>query len=352
LRLTGQWIVTTGEAYWRKVGSGFRVPIELHPIPPQMVEPIVQRGVLERYLVTDANGQHYPVPADTMIRIYFPDPENPWRSEGYLGPSAITLDAYKFASEHLRAFFQHDATPKVVLEGDREADAPAPGSPVMKAFEEKWIQSYARRSAGDRQGVPRMLAPGWTAHELTAMPGEAAKAYLDFWRDELLMSVGGVPRSVLGQVVSGDRSSAEVNQWVFDMYAVTPIALLIADALTLQLASDFEGDIQVGFAPFVSEDKEYELKRESQDLERGVRTINRILTDREDDEVPWGDKPLMTTKLRPYDPNAPVANPNGMPGTQGEVDAEDDEEPERLARDLHARIRRLERAAKRNGKAA
>jgi hypothetical protein len=45
-RLTAQWIVTVGEAYWLKVGNGFDQPIEFHPAPPGKMTPLVQLGVV------------------------------------------------------------------------------------------------------------------------------------------------------------------------------------------------------------------------------------------------------------------------------------------------------------------
>lgn len=332
LRLTGQWIVTVGEAYWQKVNDGFGVPRQLHPIIPRIIEPKVVSGMISEYLITDADGKQYGLPPEEIVRIWFPDPENPWRSEGYIGPSAVALDANKFANEMLRAFYQFDATPKVVLEGDVGAEPPPkPGTPEGDRYWARWAQDYQRRHASGSQGVPRPIAPGWKAHELTGGADAATKAYLDHWRDELLMTVGGVPRSVLGQVVSGDRSSAEVNQWVFDMYAVTPIALMIEDALTSQLASSYESAVRVKFAPFVSVDKEFELKREEHDLEHGVRTINKVLTDREDDEVKWGEKPLIASTLKVFDPNEKPAPP-GQPLVPPQ--------PPRSEREAHIAVRK------------
>jgi len=56
LRLTTQWIVTVGEAYWLKVGNGLGVPGELHPYPPGNVTPRVAQNILRGYTVRDGNG--------------------------------------------------------------------------------------------------------------------------------------------------------------------------------------------------------------------------------------------------------------------------------------------------------
>lgn len=336
LRLTTQWIITVGEAYLQKINNGFGVPTQLLPINPQIVSPHVERGQIVGYWITDANGQQYELPPEEMIRIWYPDPRNPWQSEGYIGPSAIILDAHKFAAQHLRSFYQYDATPKVVLES--QPGTQKPDDDTRKRFAMDWANSYARRSAGELQGTPRILPPGMVAHELGDGATPSTQGYMEMFRDDLLICVGGVPRSVLGQVVHGDRSSAEVNQWVFDMYAIAPIAQLVEEALTIQLGNAYETPVRLRFEHFISADKQYELGREQQDLEHGVRTINEVREDREIDTVPWGDKPIVKAGIVVFDPNAPPPPMANQPPQ---------EPPPRSERDAHIAVRRAFR-----GKAA
>ena len=341
--LASKWVTTVGEAYWLKVGNGFGVPAELHPMPPGRVDPIVRQNVVAGYEVTDGDGRKLTVPADAMVRFWFPDPENPWRSEGYFGPNAAVADSRRFASEHLRKHYQNNATPPLALQG--KPGAQDPNEDQRAAFQTAWEQLYSRRF-GSVTGAPAIIPAFYDIVQLTMQTGAEITPLLEHWRDELLMAYG-VPKSVLGMVVSGDRSSAETNQWVFDLYTVTPIATLIAQSLTSQLAPDFDAKLRVRFKRFVSEDKEYELKREAQDLEHGVRTINEVREARADDPVPWGKKPLMSSKLGPYDPDAkpkPEASGEEPDDTESE---ENEDDPERIERKLHAGIRRLARRQRR-----
>ena len=114
MRLTGQWILTTGEAYWQKIGSGMGVPVELHPAVPDRIEPLVTGGGISQYRITEGDGTQRDMPADIFVRYWFPDPENLFGSEGTFAPQAAVADAYKFAAETGRAHYQHDATPKQV----------------------------------------------------------------------------------------------------------------------------------------------------------------------------------------------------------------------------------------------
>lgn len=343
LRLTAQYIVTVGEAYWLKVGTSLGVVSELHPIPPMMVEPELSQGVVTGYGVRDGSGHRHILRPDTVVRMYFPDPEAPWRSEGYLGPSGAFADSLKFASQHLRRHYQHDATPKLALEASEQA---TPFTREEKeAFATLWRGRYHARE-GTAEGAPAILPTGYKVVPLPFQAGNQVVPLLEFWRDEQLMAFG-VPRSVLGQVVSGDRSSAETNQFVFDLHTILPIAKLIEEALTLQLAPDFDASIFVEFEPFVADDKEFTLKREAHDLEHGVREINRVLEDRGDDPVEWGEKPTISTKLKVFDPDAIELVPVGPTNGGGMPLEEDDEEADGPEARLHRQVRTAFKQARR-----
>lgn len=338
LFLAARHILAAGQCYWLKVSNGLRIPSELHPIPPSLIVPRVNRGVVVGYFVTDGHGKQEAIPGDVVIRCFFPDPENPWGAEGYLSPTGIEVDSHKFAGQHLRHHYQNDATPKGVFETGTEAQVF--NSDALRAFELKWDQSYHSRLGN--VNAPMIAPNGYTYKPITVDTREGVTPLLEYWRDNILMATA-TPRSVLGQVVSGDRSSAETNQYIFDRYAVKPIASLIADGLTLQLASDFDPSLIVCFEEFVSEDKEYVLKREAHDLEHALKTPNQILVERQDDENEWGDQPLIASTLGPYDPELALeamAAPPPVPGPNGAAPANDAQAENRAHAAIRAEFKR------------
>ena len=143
----------------------------------------------------------------------------------------------------------------------------------------------------------------------------------------------GVPRNVLGQVTSGDRSSAEVTEWIFEKHTVQPLAMLVADSLTLQLAGDFEGDVYIRPEEFVTQDKDHRLLQEGSDLDRKVKSINEIREDRGLDPVPWGEDPTeLALAAMPTFPGV------GTPAEDAQEEEEEDEEPERRRRPASRRL--------------
>ena len=251
LRLTSQHITTAGEAYWLKVRTGLGKPQRLVPLYPHLVSPIVEGDVVTAYRVTDANGSVFGLSPEQVIRFRWVDPENLYGAEGYLAPNATATDTLKFAGEHLRQLYGNNAVPPAMVKA--EAGAPMPDPATLKRWEREWVAKYHQRN-GTQAGLPGWLPPGFDIIFTAMQTGADITPLLDYL-DRLQLRNFGVPRSVLGEVVSGDRSSAETNQYVMDLHTVTPITMLIADVLTSQLAPDFDASLSVRFAQFVSSDK-------------------------------------------------------------------------------------------------
>jgi hypothetical protein len=345
LRLTAQSIVTVGEAYWLKITNALRLPAELQPMPAQYVQPIVRGGYVEQYQIRHGDGTYSFLDYRDVIRFWFPDPETLYLSEGYLGPNAVNTDAARFASEHLRSFYQNDATPTTMLQAG--VDAVSPSEDQWVRYIEDWLRKNNRRT-GQKLGAPVMIPAGWEAIFAAIQSGADITPLLEFWQVNQLMNFG-VPASVLGRVMSGDRSSAETNAYVFDEHTIKPIAQMISDTLSLSLAPEYDKDLFVEFDEFVAEDKDYTLRRETQDLTLKVRSVQQVLADREMDpeDAPWGEFPVggfgdvpytgeereNPFDLQPDDPDA-IGGGGGMPMDEDMDEPEDEDEDEPRSRAL------------------
>lgn len=293
-RLGAQWVTSVGESHWLKVGSGLGVPVELHPIPPTNIAPVWRGGVIAAYVLRDGSGQDRTIEPDCVIHFYWPDPERYWGPEGYLGPNGATADTLKFSGQHMREFYRNDAMPKAVV---KMGEMPTPAA--QRAIDDSWRQRYST-IRGTARGLPARIPADADLIEMAFQTGSEIVPLLEHYTNDQLMGMG-VPRSILGQVVSGDRSSAEVNQWVFDRYTVTPIANLIQDALTDQLAVDFDPRLKFRYVPFVSADKAFNLMQEEQDLLTKVKSPNQVLEKRGEPTTSWGEFPVGTIAEQPYD---------------------------------------------------
>ncbi len=318
-----------------QIRSRLNVPIELHPIPPSNVTPVLSNGVISGYWLRTGDGSEVFREREDVIRFYFPNPANPWASKGYLGPEATTADSLNFSGQHLKEHYRFDATPSSVLEtAAGGTPPPEPGSDLAKRVDAAWRQAYHRIS-GAKKGIPIQLPEGVKLIQMAMQSGADIVPLLEFWRDEQLMGFG-TPRSVLGQSESGDRSTAETNQYVFDRHAVKPVANLIEDAITLQLAPAFDPNIYVEFEQFISADKEFDLKKEDSRLKNKVTIINEVRKADSLEPVDYGDDPVGNFADVPYLPDVPGANAATVI-----ADAEDrtraDDPPQEIERTAQAR---------------
>jgi hypothetical protein len=324
LWLAASHVVTTGEAYWLKVRNQMKIPMMLQPMPPAKVSPQIVDGIITGYTVSDGKGRPITLESTDVIRVWFPDPETMFSAEGYLGPNATVADAQNFADQHMRSHYQSDATPKVMLKGTADAIDPDPDN--TGRYQNAWVKKFSKRG-GTNPAAPMLLPPGWEPIIAAMASGADITPLLDHWQSNQLMNFG-VPPSVLGRVVSGDRSSAETNQFVMDLHTILPIATLISEALTNQLAKEFDPSLWVEFDEFVSVDKVHALAKEKQDIETKVKSPQQILVDRGKDPeaAPWGEFPPGSLSDVPY---TGEERDFGMGGSESVSDLDEpDDEPE------------------------
>jgi hypothetical protein len=334
-RLIAQYLVTVGEAYLLKVrGQQIDVPVELWVMHSARVTPILTLGQITGYRVAalQANQPALLLPLEDVIRVWWPDPENLYYAEGLLGPQAITQDTNKFADQTMREHFEHNAMPRSVIEST-DAASNLDASQIDRV-NELWSQRFNRRE-GKWSGLPAWLPNGFKLKELAALGGiSEITPMLEHWRDQILSGYG-VPRSILGDVVDANRAAAETNQFVFDTHTIKPIADVIAEALTLQLAvPDFGAEYCVEFEDFIPQDKEFNLKRDESELRTKVKSVNEILADRGEEPVDWGDLPVGLVGEAPYEGTGPIPRitfSNPLPPDQaaalGEITAGDVKPP-------------------------
>lgn len=332
LKLTSYWLTQAGEAYWLIVTNGAGATREFWPMSPAQVEKLSDDLVpISGYVFHGEQGEtRYGV--DEVVHIFDPDPDDPFRGVGVVGPQARDFDSNTFAGDTMRSHFKNDATPKLVLTAKEDADVA--GKAQRDAFHADWQNRYNRRG-GENVGVPAFLPNGYGVHELGGLGDiDSIRSFLEYGRDTLLMA-NGVPRSILGDVVDANRAAADTNRLVFDRHTIKPLTGLIADALTHQVAvPEYGRDVRVAFESFIDEDAELQLAQEAQDVSLKVRSINQVRADRGEEPVEWGELPVGSFGDVPYDPES--FEPDDQ--AEDEPDDEPDEGDRSRSRGLHPRV--------------
>lgn len=306
--LIAYWFKATGDAYLFKQRDMLGTVIALHPINPTRVS-LEQRGAQIVYRVTDSRGGMQTLALTEMIRIWRPDPEQIFAARGDLAPQAVVSDAARFIAEHLRCQYESDNTPRFMLIPGEHADPGKIGSDEQKRWI-TWFRKLFDRRVGKFKGGPAIAPKGYTVHEFSAnQTGVALADVLKHFARNLL-SAFGVPESKAGLTENVNRASAEAADYTFNKETIEPLAQWLADALTDQLAREFDPSLFVTFEGIVPADKEFDLRRQAQDLATKVKSPNQILEERGDDPTEWGDYPIGSFTDVPYtgEPQEPIAD--------------------------------------------
>ena len=299
--LLAAWLKQVGEGYIQKLRDPFGIVRELWPIPVQNIEPVSANNmVIGAYRVRTASNRQITVPIEDVIRVWRPSPRTIYSALGDLAPQAVEWDAFRFMDEHLRAYFENDATPRVAIVADSDTQLPEPEE--RDAFNATWRNANNWRR-GTQVGLPAFLPPGFKPHEFNSELGTTDMiAHGDQWSDQI-MSAYGVPKFTVGKDTNVNRATAETTMWAFDKLTVKPMTDLITRAMTIQLAqAEFDDSLAVLFPAFVAPDKQFEQSQEDQDLRLGVRSVQQVRRDRNLDPegAPWGEKPILPFSLEPY----------------------------------------------------
>lgn len=296
--LIAYWFKAVGDAYLFKQRDLLGTVVVLHPISPTRVA-IEQRGMELVYRVYDTKGQSQIVALSEMVRIWRPDPEQIFAARGDLAPQAVISDAARFIAEHLRCQYESDNTPRFMLIPGEGTDPGKIGGPDQMRWI-TWFRKLFDRRAGKFKGGPGIAPKGYTVHEFGANQNGLALADVLKHFARNLLSAFGVPESKAGLTENVNRASAEAADYTFNKETIEPLAQWIADALTDQLAREFDPSLFVTFAGIVPADKEFELKRQAQDLATKVKSPNQILEERGEDPSEWGEYPIGSFTDVPY----------------------------------------------------
>lgn len=325
--------LAVGEAYLLVIRDGNGTPINLQITQPGTLEPLVEGGRITGYKITGQTTMA--LRTHDVVRIWDMDPEKLFTPASVMKRNATKINTDAHAGEHWAKFYQHDATPKTVFEATDSA-SPLPNLDQQQALDTSWIQRLNRRF-GSRKSPPYIL-PGWKLRELQSQSEAANGVAMMTHTSASVMEVFGVSPSMLGRNVDVNRAAAETARYTFDVYTTEPITCLIADALTTQLAPQYpqnEGVTLVAkYKPFISRDKDFDLRKDETDLRMKVRNIDEVRDSREPalPSITWGQWPVGTFADIPYTGEEEEVDLSGfnLPPAEDEPEpAEvDDETPE------------------------
>ncbi|GAG38155.1 unnamed protein product, partial [marine sediment metagenome] len=242
------------------------MPVNLQMTQPGTFEPVVEGGRIAGYKLLTATGSRTLRPID-VVRIWEPDPYELFTSRGVMVRNATKLNMESHALKHWEKFYENDATPNLALESDA---GEFPGPADQESIAASWRQKFNRRF-GRMKLAPAWIMPGWKIKVLNSQgDASAGVAMLEQTSRQTLESYRVSP-TLLGRNQDVNRAAAETARFTFDQNTIEPRTRQIADALTAQLASQYEqpnddARIVVKYKPFIARDKDFDLRQEEVDL--------------------------------------------------------------------------------------
>lgn len=317
LETTFLHLVLTGDAFWaifrdKKTGK----PAELWTLMPDRVTVVPGKDeFIEGYTYQVDGANQVQFGPNDIIHHKLVNPTNFHRGYSPIMAGARTIDADSHASNWNREVMYNRATPSGIYKTDAKLDEKA-----WKRLKQEIMDTFGGSS---NHGRPAVLEQGLDFKPISMTQKDMDFLNLrNFSRDQIL-SILGVPKSVLGLDESMSRANAETSEYVFSKRNRNKMQRL-TNRITEDLAIQFGGNLVVSFTDPVPDDKEFLLK-ETEAALGGIpyASPNEERAKRGDDPIPGGDEPWVNSSMMPMSAvldavaakkealaSAPAVNPN------------------------------------------
>lgn len=294
-----------GSAYWLLHGGG------VWPLPAGLVTPVREGGPLAVAYEYRAGGSVTRFPAAAVVHFRYPDPRDPYGPG--LSPLRAAFEQAELGAEFLafkRALWANAGAPGVIL---------SPGEvlsePERQRLEAEWNAKF--RHGG--QGRVLVAEGSMSVHVLERSLGDLATLAEEAFSKEQVANAFGVPVALLTRDTNMANLQAALHQHA--VLAVRPRLKRRDEKLNERLVPLYDGSGELFFRSDdpLAADPELELRREEQELRRGVRTINEARAARGLAPVPWGGVPWLPLADAPTDF---ARRPDYGPGTGRNRDTE------------------------------
>ncbi len=323
LEITFLHLMLTGDAFWAINRGKKNKPAEMWPLMPDRVTVVPDKTKFLLGYLYQINGEQVPFAPDDIIHHKLANPTNFHRGYSPIMAGARTIDADSHASDWNRRVMYNSATPNGVFKTDAKLD-----DKVFKRLKDEIMNTFAGAS---NHGRPAVLEQGLDFKPISMNQKDMDFLNLrKFSRDQIL-SLLGVPKSILGLDESMSRANAESAEYVFSKRNRNKMQRL-TNRITEDLAIQFGSNLIVSFTDPVPDDKEFLLKETEASLGQGIpwRSANEARAERGDDPVEGGDELYIDYHKVPMGQPEPDPALQGKPSVATESDAEesgDEEDP-------------------------
>ncbi len=249
-QVTQTYLDLKGEAFWILERNNQGMPIEFWPVPPHW---IVETPSAKRpfYRVNFKNWQGQ-IPAEEMIWLKDPDPENPYGRGTGIGESLTDeLETDEYAAKYLKSWFYNRAVPELLI-GVEGADEGA-----LNRAKHKWENEH--------RGFWKAFRSYWHSGKMDVQQlgySFQQQQLMELRRQErdTIMNVYGLSPEVMGVVENSNRATAQAADYIFSRWVLAPRLEFLRSEMQEYLVPQFDERLILEYVSPIPADHEFSLQ--------------------------------------------------------------------------------------------
>lgn len=295
--ITYLFLELTGNAYWFIERDNLGKPIELWPIYPQYMKPVVHKQqFILGYQFSINNVEKVFYEFDEIIHYKYPNPKDPIIGMGKLEACVVAADLYGEMNTYETALLKNSGRPDMAL--ILPAEAGTPSTTDQAQMRRSW---FRRHGGSKRTGNLAVLSGGAKLESLTFKPKE-----MNFLkgRQTTLEEIAGVFGVPMSKLVTKDvnRANAETGDYTYSKDTILPMLRRVEQKINEQLMPMFDENLFIAYENPVPRDKEFILRERESNISVGYTTINEERAKNGLEPVEWGDTPANAAAPTPNPP--------------------------------------------------
>lgn len=216
----------TGNAFWYFETFGTTKLMELWPLYPDSVKPVMTKEKFIDHYEYMVNGQQVKLPYEQVIQFRDTNPSSYIWGQGAISATRNAIMSDIFAQKWNKDFFKNNARPDAVLETEKSLP-----QPVRQRIIDSWRAAHAGPRNAHKIGI---LEGG-----LKYTPLDQTQKDMDFvnMRKELrneILAAYGVPPAIVGVLEYANYSNMEQQKKTFWMETLLPMLRNVEQTLTLR----------------------------------------------------------------------------------------------------------------------
>jgi len=289
----------TGNAYWYIVKGSLGVPVEIWvvPVPPMKVIPDKEEFISGyEYKIGFEKSVHYDL--DEIVHFKFANPNSPYYGAGPLAAITGMYNIERNMDTFENALFTNSAMPAGILTTDQSLT-----ENEVSRLDTEWESKYR---GPKRVGKTAILWGGLKYQSTMLTPRELNFLSGRKVAKETILNAYGQSLGMYDK--DSTRSNSEQAEYTYMKHAILPRLCRMEEKINEKLIPLYGENFFVAFDNPVPADREFALKERESNLKSNFSSINLERQKAGEEEVSWGDVPLVQQNLVPLGtvPTIPV----------------------------------------------